>query len=193
MDSSFDLAGSRQHGVASNELVISWSTDNPLNADGDNLRYRSTEIFADWPMSHAKRVTDDNRKNPEYHCVVSCSDKETADRQKLSRRKIMAKPCQTFHDQLVTEWGSAVNIQISAWTSHAEIRLLWFFHRQMHFARYAVRSRYLTLLKGLFISSDKTAKLLPFLWNYAFLYWFSYVHFFSCIYMVINQTWSRYC
>lgn len=22
-------------------------------------------------MSHAKRVTDDNRKNPEYHCVVA--------------------------------------------------------------------------------------------------------------------------
>ena len=36
-------------------------------------------------MSHAKRVTKDNRKNPEYHVV--------ADSQKLSRRKLMAKPC----------------------------------------------------------------------------------------------------
>ena len=25
-----------------------------------------TQIFANWPMSHAKRVTRDNRKNPEY-------------------------------------------------------------------------------------------------------------------------------
>ena len=24
------------------------------------------QIFADWPMSHANRVTKDNRKNPEY-------------------------------------------------------------------------------------------------------------------------------
>ena len=41
------------------------------------------QIFADWPMSHAKRVTKDNTKNPEYH--GSCPDKEIADRQKLSR------------------------------------------------------------------------------------------------------------
>ena len=33
-DSRFDLVGSRQHGVASSE-VISWSTDHPLDADGD--------------------------------------------------------------------------------------------------------------------------------------------------------------
>ena len=39
------------------------------------------QIFANWPMSQAKRVTRDNRKNP-------CHDKETADRHKLSRRKI---------------------------------------------------------------------------------------------------------
>ena len=24
------------------------------------------QIFANWPMSHAKRVTRDNRKNPDY-------------------------------------------------------------------------------------------------------------------------------
>ena len=38
------------------------------------------QIFANWPMSHAKRVTRDNRKNPEYHVVAAIS-KETADRQ----------------------------------------------------------------------------------------------------------------
>ena len=46
------------------------------------------QILANWPMSHAKRVTRDNRKNPEDHVV--CRDKKTADRHKLSRRKIMA-------------------------------------------------------------------------------------------------------
>ena len=41
--------------------------------------------LGNWPMSHAKRVTRDNWKNTEYHVV-------TADRHKLSRRKIIAKP-----------------------------------------------------------------------------------------------------
>ena len=30
------------------------------------------QTFANWPMSHAKRVTRDNRKNPEYHVVANC-------------------------------------------------------------------------------------------------------------------------
>ena len=29
------------------------------------------QIFADWPMSHAKRVTKDNGKNPEYLVVAA--------------------------------------------------------------------------------------------------------------------------
>ena len=38
LDSCFDLVGSRrQHGVASNE-VNGWSTEYPLNADGDGLK-----------------------------------------------------------------------------------------------------------------------------------------------------------
>ena len=28
------------------------------------------QIFANWPMSHAKRVTRDDRKNPEYRVVA---------------------------------------------------------------------------------------------------------------------------
>ena len=43
-------------------------------------------IFADWPMSHAKRVTNDNRKNPEYH-VVFVIRSRTADRQKTVLQK----------------------------------------------------------------------------------------------------------
>ena len=29
------------------------------------------QILAHWPMSHAKRVTRDNRKNPEYYVVAA--------------------------------------------------------------------------------------------------------------------------
>ena len=29
------------------------------------------QIFANWPMSHAKRVTKDNRKNPEYRVIAA--------------------------------------------------------------------------------------------------------------------------
>ena len=29
------------------------------------------QTFANWPMSHTKRVTRDNRKNPEYHNIVA--------------------------------------------------------------------------------------------------------------------------
>ena len=45
------------------------------------------QIFTNtnWPMSHAKRVTKDNSKNPEYR------GKKNADRRKLFRRKIMSQ------------------------------------------------------------------------------------------------------
>ena len=42
------------------------------------------QIFANCPVSHANRVTRDNRKNPEYHVVDAI--------RKLRRHKIMAKP-----------------------------------------------------------------------------------------------------
>ena len=35
------------------------------------------QIFANWPMPYTKRVTMDNRKNPEY--IVVCRDKENMD------------------------------------------------------------------------------------------------------------------
>ena len=42
------------------------------------------QMFADWPMSHAKRVTKDNlqKKNPEYHVVAAIRKVRT---EKLSR------------------------------------------------------------------------------------------------------------
>ena len=72
MDSCFDLVGSLQHGVASCE-VFSWSTDihkthymqMVMTSDETQI-----QIFANWPISHAKRVTRDNRKNPEYRVVA---------------------------------------------------------------------------------------------------------------------------
>jgi len=68
------LGRSRQHGVATGCL-----TDRFLEAHGNDLRW----MFADC------RVTTDNRQNLD----MSFRDKETVDRQKLSRRKYMAKPC----------------------------------------------------------------------------------------------------
>ena len=36
------------------------------------------QIFANWPMSHAKRVTMNNRKNPEYLVVAAIRKLRTA-------------------------------------------------------------------------------------------------------------------
>ena len=70
MDSCFVLVGYRQHGVASNE-VISWSTDHPcpLNADDDDLKWNSNPNFCRF-ANVTKRLTKDNRKNPEYHVIA---------------------------------------------------------------------------------------------------------------------------
>ena len=42
------------------------------------------QILANWPMSHAKRVTRDNWKNPEYRVIAAIRKLRT---DKLSRRK----------------------------------------------------------------------------------------------------------
>ena len=48
------------------------------------------QILANWPMSHAKRVTRETKGQQEKSRIL-CRWKETADRHKLSRRKIMAE------------------------------------------------------------------------------------------------------
>ena len=35
------------------------------------------QIFANWPMSHARRVTRDNRKNPEYRVTAAIGRLQT--------------------------------------------------------------------------------------------------------------------
>ena len=35
------------------------------------MKLQSKSLPMNWPMSHAKRVTRDNRKNPEYHVVAA--------------------------------------------------------------------------------------------------------------------------
>ena len=71
MDSCFDLVGSRQHGVASYE-IFSWSADihilTKMVVTSDEIQI---QILANWTMSHAKRVTRDNFKNPDYHVVAA--------------------------------------------------------------------------------------------------------------------------
>ena len=62
---------SLQHGVASYE-IFTWSTDihiltkMVMTSDGTQI-----QILANWPMSHAKRLTWDNWKNPEYHVIAA--------------------------------------------------------------------------------------------------------------------------
>ena len=72
VDSCFDLVGSLQHGVASCE-VFSWSTDIHKTHYMQMVTSDETQvqIFANWPMSHAKLVTRDNRKNPENRVVAA--------------------------------------------------------------------------------------------------------------------------
>ena len=44
------------------------------------------QTSANWPMSHAKRVTRDNRKNPEYLVIAAIRKLRT---DKLSRRRLV--------------------------------------------------------------------------------------------------------
>ena len=43
------------------------------------------QIFANWPVSHAKRVTGDNGKNPEYHfaAIRNCGQTQTVPQEKM--------------------------------------------------------------------------------------------------------------
>ena len=57
-----------------------------MTSDGTRI-----QILANWPMSHAKRVTRDNRKNPEYHVVLAIRKLRTDTNCPVG--KPMAKPC----------------------------------------------------------------------------------------------------
>ena len=52
--------------------IFSWSTDihiltkMVMTSNGTQI-----QILANWPMSHAKLVTRDNWKNPEYHVIAA--------------------------------------------------------------------------------------------------------------------------
>ena len=70
VDSCFDLVGSLQHGVASCE-VFSWSTDihKPTVCKWwwPQMKLKSKSL----PMSHANRMTKNNKKSLEYRFVAS--------------------------------------------------------------------------------------------------------------------------
>ena len=77
VDSCFDLVWSHQYGIASYG-VFSWSTDIHILTEmvmtSDETQI---QIFANWPMSHAKRVTRDNWKNTEYHVIAALRNLRT--------------------------------------------------------------------------------------------------------------------
>ena len=58
MDSCFDLVGSHQQGVTSNEVIINWSSK-PIKCRWrwPQMKLKSKSDVADWPMSHAKCMT----------------------------------------------------------------------------------------------------------------------------------------
>ena len=76
-----------QHGVTSYE-VINWSTDYPypLNADGDDLRWNSNSNFC--RLANVTCKARDKGQQEKSRISCRCHDKETADRLKLSLRKI---------------------------------------------------------------------------------------------------------
>ena len=77
VDSCFDLVRSHQYGIASYE-VFSWSTDiHTLTKMVMTSDETQIQILANWSMSHAKRVTRDNWKNPEYHVTVALRNLRT--------------------------------------------------------------------------------------------------------------------
>ena len=77
VDSCFDLVRSHQYGIASYE-VFSWSTDiHTLTKMVMTSEETQIQIPANWSMSHAKRVTRDNWKNPEYHVIAALRNLRT--------------------------------------------------------------------------------------------------------------------
>ena len=64
------------------------------------------QIFAHWPMSHVKRVTRDNRKNPEYHVVAAI------------RKLRTDKNCpQENHRQTMLKMSSISDLKMTKWQS----------------------------------------------------------------------------
>ena len=77
VDSGFDPVRSHQYGIANYE-VFSWSTDiHTLTKMVMTSDETQIQILANWPMSHAKRVTRDNWKNPEYHVIAALRNLRT--------------------------------------------------------------------------------------------------------------------
>ena len=77
VDSCFDLVGSLQHGVASYEILSCLTDIHILTKMAITSDETQIQILANWPMSHAKRVTRDDWKNPEYHVVAAIRHLQT--------------------------------------------------------------------------------------------------------------------
>ena len=57
--------------------VVDWYLQTHLMHMVMTLDEIQIQILAHWPMSHAKRVTRDNRKNPEYHVAAALRKLQT--------------------------------------------------------------------------------------------------------------------
>ena len=96
VDSCFDLVGSRPAARCSklwSIQLVDWYSQTHYMQMVMTPDETQIQILANWPMSHAKRVTRDNWKSPEYRVIAAIRKLRT---DKLSRRKIMAKPCKKW-------------------------------------------------------------------------------------------------
>ena len=74
VDSCFDLVGSRPAARCSklwSIQLVDWYSQTHYVQMVMTPDETQIQILANWPMSHAKRVTRDNSKNPEYRVVAA--------------------------------------------------------------------------------------------------------------------------
>ena len=91
VNNCFDLVGPLQHGVASCE-VLSWSTDiHKTHYMQMMMTFRWNSNPNPCQLANVTCKTRDKGQKEKSRISCRCRDKETADRHKLPRRKIMAK------------------------------------------------------------------------------------------------------
>ena len=94
VDSCFDLVWSHQYGIASYG-VFSWSTDIHILTEMV-MTSDETQIQIICQLANVTCKARDKGQLEKYRISCHCGVKESADRHKLSRRKIMAKPCKKW-------------------------------------------------------------------------------------------------
>ena len=83
------------------------------------------QIFAYWPMAHAKRVTRDNRKNPEYRVVAAIRKLRTDTNCPAGK----SWPNRVKNEKHIGQFVSVHSFLIAATTRYSGFFLLYFVTR----------------------------------------------------------------